>query len=113
MTQVYSGPGRVKYATEEEARLANIEKTKQRYKQNREQKIEQQREYQEKLRVQRKNYEQMSSNPMFPIVEQVMTDPHLYQQFISYINLLNNPPLYQEFVEFSAHTNTANYQRIF
>ena len=102
MTTVQSStlPVGCKYASKEEARLANLEKTKQRYYQNKEQVNDYQREQQRTLRDQKKKYEQISSNPLFPLIEQVITNPQLQQQFVNYVNIVNNPYLYQHFINY-------------
>jgi hypothetical protein len=97
-----------KYATEEEARLANIEKTKQRYRQNKDNYNEYQKEQQRKMREQKKKYEQISSNPLYPYMEQIMFNPQCYQQFVNYINLINDPCLYQQFINYLNSNNQSS-----
>ncbi len=73
----YSGPGRVIYATKEEARLANIEKTKVRYRKNKEKISQQQRErYQrnkETKKIMQQNYfQRQQQQQLFLYQNQVM-----------------------------------------
>lgn len=89
-----------KYSSLGEAATANCQLTKKRHQQNKEQYNEYQREYQRKLRQQKKTFDQISSNPSYPLVEQVMTNPQLYQQFVSYVNILNDPSSYQNFTNY-------------
>lgn len=58
---IYNGPGRIKYTSEEEARLTNLEKTKENYRRNRE-KILQYKKDQYKLRKQTNNTANINGN---------------------------------------------------
>lgn len=100
MSQIVTIPKGCKYATDEEARLKNIEQTKERHQQKKEQYNKYQREYKRKLREQKKLFEQVFKDPVFLSYQQVMNNPLFYQQFLNFMYLLNNPTLYQHFINY-------------
>ena len=97
-----------KYSSLEEAVEANRQQTNERNRQHKDHYNEYHRQYQRKVREQKKKYEQISNSPSYPLIEHIITNPQLHQQFISYINIMNNPSLYQHFVNY---LNTANQQQ--
>ena len=99
-TNLYNG---YKYSSYEEYYNACKQKTIESHKENREKYNEYQRnyqkEYQRKAREQNKAFKQIMNHPLFPIVQQMLNHPELYQHFIAFINLINNnPSLYQRFL---------------
>lgn len=83
---------RYKYANEDEAKEVNRQKARERYENNREQILGQQREYKRKKREKDK--------PIVDLYKQTMNDPQLYQNFLNYVYMVNNPVLYQHFVNY-------------
>lgn len=88
------GAGIIKYATHQEARKANIEKSKERYWKNRDEILAKQKEYKKQQREIRKQNKQT--------YEYIINHPILLFEFLKHLSVTNSQ-LYQQWLVENKH----------